>query len=94
MQVQAGVGTPQQNGCLGVEQLGRADAEVGVNVGPRLVGPLFIMGVAGHAANPSATLLVVMLEGQPRQLGKHLHLPGNLVRDVAPRGKLAVLPPR
>ena len=30
---------PQQNGRLGVEQLGRADAEVGVNVGPHLAGP-------------------------------------------------------
>ena len=39
MQVQAGVGVPQQNGRRGVEQLGRADAEVGVNVGPHLVGP-------------------------------------------------------
>ena len=53
---------PQQNGCLGVEQLGRADAEVGVNVGPRRVVALLSIGVASHAANPIATLLVVMLE--------------------------------
>ena len=78
---------PQQNGCLGVEQLGRADAEVGVNVGPHFCGA----GVASHAANPSATFLLVMFESQPRQLGKHLHLPGDLRRD-APHGKLAALP--
>ena len=59
MQVQAGVGMPQQNGRLGVEQLGRADAEVGVNVGPHLVGPLLGIGVASHAV---ATFLVVMFE--------------------------------
>ena len=87
MQAQAGLGMPQPNGCLGVEQLGRADAEVGVNVGPHLAGPLLSTGVASHAANPSATLLVAMLEGQPRQLGKRLHLPGDIVRGVAPHGK-------
>ena len=80
---------PQQNGCLGVQQLGRSDAEVGVNVGPRLVGPLLSIGLASHAASPSATLLVVMFEGQLRQLGKHLHLPGDLLRGVAPHGRLA-----
>ena len=92
MQVQAGLGMPRQSGCLGVEQLGRADAEVGVKAGPHLVGPLLSIGVASHAANPSATLLVVMLEGQPRQLGKHLRLPGDLLRGVAPHGKRAALP--
>ena len=92
MQVQAGLGMPRQNGCLGVEQPGRADAEVGVNAGPRLVGPLLSIGVASHAANPIATLLVVMFEGPPRQLGTQLNLPGDLLRDVAPHGKLAVLP--
>ena len=59
MQVQAGVGVPQQNGCLGVQQLVRADAEVGVNVGSRRVGPLLSIGVASHTI---ATFLVVMLE--------------------------------
>ena len=87
MQVQAGVGMPQQNGCLGVEQLGRADAEVGVNVGPHCVGPAW-----QATQQAQAPPRFVMFERQPRQLGKHLHLPGDLLRGVAPHGKLAVLP--
>ena len=45
--------------------------------------------MASHAANPSTTFLFVMFEGQTRQLGKHLHLPGDLMWVVAPHGKLA-----
>ena len=85
MQVQAGVAMPQQNGRLGVEQLGRADAEVGVNAGPHFCGA----GAAKHAANQSAAFLSAMFESRPRLFGKRFHLPGDLLRGVAPHGKLA-----
>ena len=75
LQVQLGFGMPQQNMCLGREQLRRVDVEVGVTiVCLHLVGPLLSIGVARHATNPSAAL-VVLFEGQPRQLGKQFQLP-------------------